>query len=62
MRRVIIACGAAALLLLAAESVAQTASDSAAIRATAMDYIEGWYTGDGDRMERALHPDLVRHA
>jgi hypothetical protein len=35
-------------------------ADEAAIRAAALDYIEGWYTGDGDRMERALHPELAK--
>lgn len=39
---------------------AQTAADSAAVRATALDYIEGWYTGDAARMERALHPHLAK--
>ena len=39
---------------------AQTAADSAAIRQTALDYIEGWYSGDADRMSRALHPGLVK--
>jgi hypothetical protein len=39
---------------------AQSAADSAAIRATALDYIEGWYQGNGERMERALHPDLAK--
>lgn len=39
---------------------AQTAADSAAIRAAALDYIEGWYSGDAERMERALHPELVK--
>lgn len=39
---------------------AQTASDSAAIRAAALDYIEGWYAGDAERMRRALHPELVK--
>jgi hypothetical protein len=39
---------------------AQSAADSAAIRATALDYIEGWYTADGARMERALHPELAK--
>ena len=38
----------------------QSAADSAAIRATALDYIEGWYAGDAARMERALHPDLAK--
>ena len=39
---------------------AQTAAESAAIRATALDYAEGWYAGDGERMGRALHPELVK--
>lgn len=39
---------------------AQTSEDEEAIRATALDYIEGWYTGDAERMERALHPDLAK--
>lgn len=39
---------------------AQSAADSAAIRAAALDYIEGWYDGDGERMERALHPELAK--
>ena len=39
---------------------AQAAADSAAIRATALDYIEGWYTGNADRMERALHSHLAK--
>lgn len=39
---------------------AQTAADSAGIRQAALDYIEGWYAGDGARMERALHPELAK--
>jgi hypothetical protein len=54
----------AALLVLSAALPAtlraQTAADSAAIRATALDYIEGWYAGDAARMERALHPKLAK--
>lgn len=46
--------------MLAEPATAQTAADSAAIRATALDYVEGWYTGDAGRMERALHPDLAK--
>jgi putative lumazine-binding protein len=41
-------------------SRAQNRSDSAAIRQTALDYIQGWYTGDAARMERALHPELAK--
>jgi hypothetical protein len=29
-----------------------------AIIATALDYFEGWFNGDAERMERALHPGL----
>jgi hypothetical protein len=39
---------------------AQSSADSAAIRATALDYAEGWYEGNADRMARALHPELVK--
>jgi hypothetical protein len=38
----------------------QTAGDEAAIRATIDDYYLGWYDADGDRMARALHPELVK--
>jgi hypothetical protein len=32
----------------------------AEIEAIARDYIEGWYTGDVERMDRALHDELVK--
>ncbi len=35
-------------------------ADKAAIKQTALDYIEGWYSGDAERMERALHPELAK--
>jgi len=38
---------------------AQSAAD-AAIKQTALDYIEGWYEGNAERMERALHPELAK--
>jgi hypothetical protein len=47
-------------LFLPASASCQTQSDSAAIRQTALDYIQGWYEGDGARMERALHPELAK--
>ena len=49
-----------ALLAAPAAASAQTAADSSAIRATALDYVEGWYEGSSDRMARALHPELVK--
>ena len=39
---------------------AQSASDAAAIKQTALDYIEGWYEGNAERMERAVHPELAK--
>lgn len=49
-----------ALVGLARSACAQSAADSAAIRTTALDYIDGWYTNDAVRMERALHPHLAK--
>ena len=37
-----------------------TSTDDEAISKTALDYIEGWYTGDAARMEHALHPELAK--
>lgn len=44
----------------AAPAATATAADSAAIRAAALDYIQGWYTGDAARMQRAVHPELSK--
>lgn len=49
-----------ALVLLPTTLSGQTAADSAGIRAAALDYAEGWYAGDGARMARAVHPELVK--
>ena len=43
-------------LLFAPSAAAQSSADSSALRQVALDYIEGWYTADAERMERALHP------
>ena len=51
---------AAAGIINAASAPAQTAADSSAIVATALDYIDGFYTSDAARMERALHPELAK--
>jgi len=39
----------------------QKTSDEAAIRATVTDYIESFYTGDANRMEKTLHPHYLKH-
>ena len=33
-------------------------ADSAAIRQTALDYVDGFYSGDVGRIEKAVHPDF----
>jgi hypothetical protein len=38
----------------------QTTADSSGIRQAALDYIEGYYEGNGERMERAVHPELAK--
>lgn len=48
------------LLILPTALAGQAAADSAGIRAAALDYAEGWYTGDAARMARAVHPELVK--
>ncbi len=46
--------------ILTPQALAQTSADTTAIVATALDYIEGWYEGNVERMERALHPELAK--
>lgn len=49
-----------AIPLLAPTALAQTTADTAGVRAAALDYLEGWYAADAERMGRALHPDLAK--
>src|SRR5919108_2975195 len=35
-------------------------TDEVAVVQAALDYFEGWFEGDAARMERALHPGLVK--
>jgi hypothetical protein len=37
-----------------------TSADQTAVVATARDYFEGWFDGDTERMDRALHPNFVK--
>jgi hypothetical protein len=36
--------------------------DAVAIRRCILDYFEGWFDGDPERMDRALHPGLAKHS
>ena len=47
-------------ILTAGGMEAQTSADSSAIRASVLDYAEGWYEGSAERMARTLHPELVK--
>src|SRR5215475_3280447 len=48
------------LQVAAAKPSVASEADLAAIKQTALDYIEGWYEGSAERMERALHPELAK--
>jgi hypothetical protein len=41
---------------------AVTNRDEADIAAAVLDYFEGWFDGDAERVERALHPDLAKRS
>ena len=43
-----------------AQTTTVSDADKVAIKQTALDYIEGWYEGNAERMERALHPELAK--
>src|ERR1041385_69956 len=43
-----------------AQTTSASDADQAAIKQTALDYLEGWYEGNAERMERALHPELAK--
>ena len=55
--------GRPACLLISSEregegKMVQAAADKKAIIATVMDYFEGWFDGNAERMARAVHPNL----
>ena len=46
--------------LFACSELSVDPSEEAAIKKTALDYGQGWYEGNAERIERALHPDLAK--
>ncbi len=51
----------AMLIIVVSEfSFTQTAKDSADIRLAALNYAEGWYEGNTEKMASALHPRLAK--
>lgn len=51
-----------ALLIPASAIDAADPDEIAAITATALDYMEGWYQGDAKRMKASLHPKLAKRS
>jgi hypothetical protein len=55
----------AALFAAAAGAVssarAQSAADSAGVRAAVLDYVEGFYQGDSTRLVRSVRPEVVKY-
>jgi hypothetical protein len=43
-------------------TVAERTAARAAIESAVLDYFEGWFDGDVERMERALHPGLAKRS
>jgi hypothetical protein len=51
---------AAATTLRAQPASSGADAERAAITKAALDYVEGWYEGSGERMARAVHPELAK--
>lgn len=47
-------------MFLISDAYSQTKEDSLAIKNCASNYIEGFYEGNAERMEKALHPELAK--
>lgn len=58
---VLLLCLITAFSIYAQQSV-NVDKEKQAIRKTALDYVEGWFTGNAERMDQALHQDLVKRA
>ena len=46
--------------LLIAQEKKNLDEDKTGIKEAALNYIEGWYEGNAERMEKALHPELAK--
>jgi Putative lumazine-binding len=65
MKNLLIGVGLSLLLLSTVATSAQNAKiptdDSSAVCATVTNYIEAYYLGDADRMQKTLHPHYIKH-
>ena len=48
------------LLVTTFQTLSQTEADREAIKRAALNYAEGWYEGNAEKMESSLHPDLAK--
>jgi hypothetical protein len=48
------------VLLITAAAFGQGEADRDAIKRAALNYAEGWYEGNAEKMESSLHPDLAK--
>jgi len=60
MPRIFATLATVTLCLSAHAEPARPDRDGEAIRRAALDYIEGWYEGNVERMTRAVHPELAK--
>ena len=58
-KRSLLVC-ALVLLVTTFQALSQTEADREAIKRTALNYAEGWYEGNAEKMESSLHPDLAK--
>ena len=52
---------AAAMCLAPSRAMAQATGDRAGVERAALDYLEGFYEGDADKIRRGVHPDVVKY-
>ncbi len=58
MKKIIVIFIVLVILIFSLFVLAENDSEKAAIKNAALDYLEGWYNGDAERMGRALHPEF----
>ena len=62
MSRIVVVIPLTLTLLLSLANAQQNIElDQAAVRATVVNYIEGYFTGDSRQMEQTLHPHYLKH-
>lgn len=58
MKKIIVLSVVLVVIILSIFVLGDNENEKAAIKNATLDYLEGWYDGDAERMERALHPEF----